>query len=78
MPAYSQHGEMAIDICKRVGLRIAAARTAKGWSQQLLADHAQISREHVVRIENGQKELGLRTLERIAQALDMSPASLIS
>lgn len=63
---------MAIDICKRVGLRIAAARIAKGWSQQLLADHAQISREHIVRIEAGQKELGLRTLERIAGALEIN------
>ena len=68
---------MAIDICKRVGLRIAAARTAKGWSQQLLADHAQISREHVVRIEAGQKEMGLRTLEQIAQALDLTPSQLL-
>jgi putative transcriptional regulator len=63
---------MAIDICKRVGRRIATLRTAKGWSQQLLADHAQISREHVVRIENGQKELGLRVLEQIAGALEIS------
>jgi transcriptional regulator with XRE-family HTH domain len=68
----------SVDICRRVGLRIAAARTAKNWSQQLLADHAQISREHVVRIEAGQKELGLRTLEKIAEALEVPPASLIS
>jgi putative transcriptional regulator len=67
---------MAIDICKRVGRKIAALRTAKGWSQQLLADHAQISREHVVRIENGQKELGLRTLEKIATALDLKITEL--
>jgi transcriptional regulator with XRE-family HTH domain len=68
---------MAIDTCKRVGRRIAALRTAKGWSQQLLADHAQISREHVLRIEAGQKEMGLRTLERIATALDVKPKDLL-
>lgn len=68
---------MAIDICKRVGRKIAALRTAKGWSQQLLADHAQISREHVLRIEAGQKELGMRTLERIATALEVKPKDLI-
>lgn len=68
---------MAIDICKRVGRRIAALRTAKGWSQQLLADHAQISREHIVRIENGQKELGIRTLEKIAGALEIKPKELL-
>jgi putative transcriptional regulator len=68
---------MAIDICKRVGRRIAELRLAKGWSQQLLADHAQISREHVVRIEAGHKEMGLRTLERIATALECKIGDLI-
>ncbi len=67
---------MAIDICKRVGRKIAALRTSKGWSQQLLADHAQISREHVVRIENGKKELGIRTLEKIAGALEINLGKL--
>jgi putative transcriptional regulator len=67
----------SVDICKRVGRRIAAFRAARGWTQQLLADHAQISREHVLRIEAGQKELGLRTLERVATALNVKPKDLI-
>jgi len=66
-----------VDICKRVGRRIAALRAARGWTQQLLADHAQISREHVLRIEAGQKELGIRTLEKIAEALDRPTRDLI-
>ena len=52
-------------------------RLAKRWSQQILADHAQMSREHVVRLENGQKELGLRALERIAQALEVKTSELL-
>ncbi len=68
---------MAIDICMRVGRKIADLRTAKGWSQQLLADHAQLSREHIVRVENGQKELGLRALEQIAGALGITPKELL-
>jgi putative transcriptional regulator len=67
----------SVDICKRVGRRIAALRAARGWTQQLLADHAQISREHVLRIEAGQKELGLRILERIAEALGISTKDLL-
>ena len=68
---------MATDICRRVGRRIAELRIGKGWSQQLLADHAELSREHIVRIENGQKELGIRTLERIAKALDTEAKDLL-
>jgi transcriptional regulator with XRE-family HTH domain len=68
---------MAIDICTRVGRRIRALREERGGSQHLLADHAQIAREHVCRIEDGKKELGLRTLERIAEALERKTKDLL-
>jgi transcriptional regulator with XRE-family HTH domain len=42
---------MATDICVRVGRKIKELRHAKGWSQQLLADHAQIERSHLSRLE---------------------------
>jgi transcriptional regulator with XRE-family HTH domain len=68
---------MATDICVRVGNTIRELRQAKGWSQQLLADHAQIERSHLTRLEEGRKEAGLRVLERIADALDVEPADLL-
>jgi transcriptional regulator with XRE-family HTH domain len=68
---------MAVDICKLVGRRIRAARRAKGWSQQFLADHADLTREHINRIEDGRKEMGIRTLKRIADALDLKPTNLL-
>jgi transcriptional regulator with XRE-family HTH domain len=37
----------------------------------MLADHAEIAREHLSELENGRKEIGIRTLERIANALDL-------
>lgn len=37
----------------------------------MLADHAEIAREHLSELENGRKEIGIRTLERIAHALDL-------
>jgi len=37
----------------------------------MLAGHAGITREHLSELENGKKEIGARTLERIARALDM-------
>jgi len=38
----------------------------------MLADHAELAREHLSELENGKKEIGVKTLERIAQALDVS------
>jgi transcriptional regulator with XRE-family HTH domain len=68
---------MATDICVRVGRRIRELRHAKGWSQQLLADHAQIERSHLSRLEEARREPGLRVLERIATALDVEIEELV-
>lgn len=38
----------------------------------MLADHAQLAREHLSELENGKKEIGLRALNRIAEALHVS------
>lgn len=65
---------MAADICVRVGRRIRALRTERGWSQAMLADHAELAREHLSELENGKKEIGLRALLRVAEALGMSLA----
>ena len=63
---------MAIDICVRIGRRIRVLRTKRKWTQDMLAGHAEITREHLSELENGNKEIGARTLERIANALDMN------
>lgn len=68
---------MATDICVRVGNRIRELRQAKGWSQQMLADHAQIERAHLARLEEGKREAGLRILEKIASALDVGVEDLV-
>ena len=68
---------MASDICVRVGRKIRALRRAKGWSQQLLADHAELERAHLSRLEEGRREAGLRVLERIAIALEVGVEDLV-
>ena len=67
---------MATDICVRVGRKIRTLRRAKGWSQQLLADHAQIERSHLSRLEDGKREAGLRVLEKVAHALEVDVLEL--
>ena len=67
---------MAKDICVRVGRRIRILRTQRGWTQTLLADHAELAREHLSELENGHKEIGIRALERIVKALDLHTCSV--
>lgn len=60
---------MAMDICVQIGRRIRVLRSERGWTQAMLADHAQIAREHLSELENGKQEIGIRTLSRIVKAL---------
>lgn len=56
----------------RIGRRIRILRTDRGWTQAMLADHAELTREHLSELENGHKEIGVRALEKIARALGVS------
>lgn len=56
----------------RIGRRIRVLRTERGWTQAMLADHAELTREHLSELENGHKEIGARALEKIARALSLS------
>ena len=58
-------------ICVQVGRKIAELRGRRGWSQRMLADHAQIEYAHLARLELGQKEAGLLILQKIANALEI-------
>lgn len=70
--AYIHAWAVAIDICTRIGRRIRRLRLGRGMTQVMLADHAQIAREHLSELENGNKEIGVRVLERIVTSLDIS------
>jgi transcriptional regulator with XRE-family HTH domain len=63
---------MPKDICVRIGRRIRVLRTERGWTQAMLADHSELTREHLSELENGHKEIGIRTLEKITLALELS------
>ena len=58
----------------RIGRRIRFLRTERGMTQAMLADHAELTREHLSELESGKKEMGVRTLDRIARALGVSLA----
>lgn len=54
---------------KVTGRQVAAARALLGWSQDRLAEAADLSRQALLRWENGQTEPREATLQRVVQVL---------
>ena len=63
-------------IMSSVNMRLRLARTAKGLSQQELADAVQATRQTLGLIENGRYNPTLNLCRRIAWALDKTLADL--
>lgn len=55
----------------KVGRRIADFRISKGYSQESLAAKAGLHRAYIGKIERGEKNVGIETLEKVAIALDV-------
>ncbi len=60
------------DIIKRIGLNITIIRERQGLTQEKLAELAGLHRAYIGQIERGEKNIGLKNLEKIAKALDVS------
>jgi transcriptional regulator with XRE-family HTH domain len=67
---------MASDICVLLGQRIRQLRKAKGWRQIDLSEHSGVHEVHISDLERGSREAGLRTLQAISQALEVSLTEL--
>jgi transcriptional regulator with XRE-family HTH domain len=64
-------------ITKRVAGRIVQLREQRGMSQETLAAQARINRVTLARLELGQHQPKLETLERLAGVLGVSLVSLL-
>ncbi len=56
---------------KILGQNIAKYRQAKSLSQEKLAELVDLSREYITRVERGQKNISLKNLFAIADALGL-------
>lgn len=59
-------------ITEVVGQRIRELRVIKGFSQEKLAFKANLDRTYVAGVEQGKRNLSIKSLEKIIIALDMS------
>ena len=58
------------------GHQVSQLRKRKGWSQEILADKAEVSKRTIERIERG-LPIYFRTAESVAEVLDSSITELI-
>jgi transcriptional regulator with XRE-family HTH domain len=61
-----------------VGRNIRRLRRERGLSQEDLADEIGVHRTYMGGVERGERNLTLRTLERLADRLGVSPLSLLA
>ena len=60
-----------MDILLKIGQKIKYLREKEMMSQEALAFKAEIDRTYISSVENGRRNLSIKTLERIAIALNV-------
>lgn len=66
-----------VAVRKNLGKRIRLLRLQKGWSQERLAEEANMGRTSAGSIERGEKDLRIKTLCKLCDALEKSFAELM-
>lgn len=59
------------------GRNVRSARIERGWTQEQLAFEANVKRAYVSEIESGKRNPSLDVVEKIANALGVSPSKLL-
>ena len=66
------------DILETFGDRVRELRKEAGWSQDEFAEEADLDRTYIGGIERGERNLALRNIKRIADALGITIAELMA
>lgn len=67
-----------IELQAVLGRAIREKRSERGYSQEAFADVVGLHRTYMGGIERGERNIGLRNLTRIAQALAILPSELLA
>lgn len=65
-------------LCNRFGQTVRQARETLGWSQEALADRADLNRCYLGEIERGVAVPSLSTIAKIASALNTQISALLA
>jgi len=64
-------------LVKSFGVAVRQSREAQGWSQERLAEQADLNRSYVGEIERGSVIVSLLTVEKLAGSLGLAPSMLV-
>jgi transcriptional regulator with XRE-family HTH domain len=64
------------DVKIRFGERLRELRIERGWSQETLANHADIDRTYIPGIENGKRNVSIVIIEKLAIVFNVSISEL--
>lgn len=66
-----------MEICEKFGNKVRDLRTARGMSQEALAQKSGLHRTYIGGIERGERNISLINIEKIAKALDLSLVDIV-
>jgi transcriptional regulator with XRE-family HTH domain len=66
------------DLQRRVGRNLRFFREARGLSQEAFAEVLGVHRTYMGAVERGERNLTLRSVERLAARIGIEPAELLS
>ena len=64
------------NLVKHIGASIRLIRKQKGYTQEYLAEKANLHYSYIGGIERGERNISLETLEKIINALEMEPSQI--
>jgi transcriptional regulator with XRE-family HTH domain len=67
-----------VDVGERFGMAVRQLREERGWSQERLANRAELNRSYMGEIERATVMPSLATAAKLAQALEVPLSQLIS
>jgi transcriptional regulator with XRE-family HTH domain len=59
------------------GNNVRMCRLKRGWSQEVLSELSGLHRNYIGYVELGNRKVGIDSVEKIANALEVSPGSLM-
>jgi transcriptional regulator with XRE-family HTH domain len=65
------------DIKIRFGRRLRELRLEKGWSQETLANLAEIDRTYIPGIESGKRNVSIVILEKLSRSFEINISDLL-
>ena len=66
------------ELIQNFGVAVRHFREAQGWSQELLAEKADLNRSYLGEVERGRVIPSLATAHKLASALNISLSSLLA